>query len=114
MAKINIPTIKGGFNLSQINAAFATIVQHLNDRVLYRDNTKDEPNQVMNNIDLNGYKIYNVGVPVEDSDIVRYKEVKDVVETARFIMSFDPTKYVTREEYNALLARVEALENQAP
>lgn len=110
MAKINVPTIKGGFNLSQINAAFALIVQHLNDRVLYRNNVESEPNEVQNDIDMNGYKIYNVGIPSEDSDIVRYKEVKDVVEAAQFILSFDPSLYVTRVEYDALEARVAALE----
>lgn len=103
MAKIVIPPIKGGFNLSTINAAFAEIVRQLNELVLYRNSPVGEPNQVMTDIDLNNKRIYNVPKPEEDGDIVRWKEVKTVLD-------FDPELYALQSDYEALLARVEALE----
>ena len=103
MAKIVISPIKGGFNLSMINAAFAEIVRQLNELVLYRNSPAGEPNQVMTDIDLNNKRIYNVPPPTEDGDIVRWKEVKTVLE-------FNPELYATEGELAALTARVQALE----
>lgn len=107
MAKIVISPIRGGFNLSTINAAFAEIVKQLNELVLYRNNPTGEPNEVKTDIDLNNKRIYNVPAPVEDSDIVRYKEVKEAMAV---VNGFDPAQYVSRSEYDSLLLRIEALE----
>lgn len=111
MAKINFSPIRGGFNLSKINNVFQTIVLHLNDKVLYRNSPNGEPNQMETDLDMNGRRLYNVAIPEQDSDVVRYRDIKDISETAKWIESFQPELYVTRTEYDALVARVEALEN---
>lgn len=77
MSKINIPPIKEGFNLSQINAAFDTVEQHLNEKVLYRNNPAGEPNQMGNDLDMNGKRVYNLPEPTSDNEAATLKTVKD-------------------------------------
>ncbi len=71
MAKINLPTITGGYNLTTINDNFAKLQNELNDKVLYRTNPVDEPNQMNNNVDMNGKRIYNLPEPTSDGEPVR-------------------------------------------
>jgi hypothetical protein len=78
MSKINIPPVSGGFNLSQINSNFDQIEQHLNDRVLYRDVPTGEPNQMVNDLDMNSYRIYNLPEPSLDHEPARFKEIKEI------------------------------------
>ena len=78
MAKINIPPIKGGFNLSQINNAFQRITDELNDKVHYRDNPEGEPNQIKTDVDMNGQRLYNLPKPTEDHEAARYEDFKAV------------------------------------
>lgn len=78
MAKINIPPIKGGFNLSQINNAFKRIADELNDKVHYRDNPEGEPNQIKTDVDMNGQRLYNLPKPTEDHEAARYEDFKAV------------------------------------
>lgn len=75
MSKINIPPIRGGFNLSKINDAFTAITNHLNNRVLYRNNVSGEANQVETDLDMNGKRIYNLPYPVDENEPVRKKDV---------------------------------------
>lgn len=65
MSKINIPPIRGGYNLSKINDAIQTIENHLNEKVLYRDAPEGEPNQMENDLDMNGKRVYNLPEPTE-------------------------------------------------
>ena len=60
MTKIDIVPITGGFNLSAINQNFDDIAAELNDKVLYRDNPVGEPNQMLNDLDMNGNDILNL------------------------------------------------------
>lgn len=77
MAKIDIPNIKGGFNLSKINDAIDTFEDHLNNKVLYRNNPTGEPNQMESDLDLNGKRIYNLPAPVSDSEPARLQDITD-------------------------------------
>lgn len=78
MSKINIPPVTGGFNLSQINSNFDQIEQHLNDRILYRDVPIGEPNQMLNDLDMNSKHIYNLPKPELDHEPARFKEIKEI------------------------------------
>jgi hypothetical protein len=60
MSKISLKNIEGGFNLSRINDNFDRIEGVINDQVLFRDNPKGEPNQIKQNLDMNGKDIINV------------------------------------------------------
>lgn len=78
MSKINIPPIRGGYNLSKINDAIQTIEDHLNEKVLYRDTPEGEPNQMNNDLDMNGKRIYNLPEPIEPHEAA----TKEYVEKA--------------------------------
>lgn len=62
MAKISLPTISSGYaTTTQLNNAFDALEAELQDKVLYRDNPVGEPNQMENDIDMNGNSLTNVG-----------------------------------------------------
>ncbi len=68
MPKIILDSIAGGYDLSKINANFQKIEDELNDKVLYRDNTDGEPNQLEDDVDANGKRIYNLPDPVSNME----------------------------------------------
>ena len=60
MAKISISNLTSGFmSTAALNAAFDLIENELNNKVLYRNNTSGEANQMYQDFDMNGYKIIN-------------------------------------------------------
>jgi hypothetical protein len=62
MAKISISNLSSGFNsTTTLNNAFDAIETQLNNKVLYRDNPAGEPNQMENDLDMNGQTILNAG-----------------------------------------------------
>jgi hypothetical protein len=62
MAKILIGNVTSGFAATTaINNAFDAIETELNSKVLYRDNPAGEPNQMENDLDMNGNSILNAG-----------------------------------------------------
>lgn len=78
MAKINLNDIVSGFNLSKINDNFQKIATALNDKVLWRNSVEGEPNQMQNDLDMNGKRVYNLPEPVADHEPARYKDFKEV------------------------------------
>lgn len=78
MSKIDLPTIKGGFNLSRINDNFDKIETALNEKVLYRDVPDGEPNQMENDLDMNGQRIYNLPEPQTELEPARKKDIDDI------------------------------------
>lgn len=87
MAKINIPPIRGGFNLSKINSAIEIIEDHLNNKVLYRNNPEGEPNDMLNDLDMDGNRIYNLPSPTENHEVAT-KGYVDKVATVLPVGSF--------------------------
>lgn len=60
MSKISLPSITSGYaSTTALNSAFSDLESELNSKVLYRDNPDGEPNQMENDIDMNGYAIIN-------------------------------------------------------
>jgi hypothetical protein len=110
MAKIDIPPVRGGYNLTQINSAIQLIAKHLNEKVLYRDSPSGEPNQMLTDIDMNGKYIYNVPAPVNETDLVRKKDLDELILAFNVVLSFNPDDYVSKTDFDDLLLRVEALE----
>jgi hypothetical protein len=60
MAKITSTNVSSGFN-NTINTNFSAIDDELNNKVLYRDNPTGEPNQMLNDFDMNSNDILNGG-----------------------------------------------------
>jgi hypothetical protein len=62
MAKISISNLSSGFNsTTTLNTAFDAIETELNSKVLYRANPSGEPNNMGNDLDMNGFNILNAG-----------------------------------------------------
>ena len=79
MAKINLNNITNPQSVSVMNANFQKIMVALDEQVLYRDNPDEEPNQMENDIDMNGYRIYNLPAPVADHEPLRLIDGKTIV-----------------------------------
>lgn len=62
MSKISLNDVTNINSVSTINENFTKIEQELQNKVLYRDNPVDEPNDVKSDIDFNGFDLLNVGV----------------------------------------------------
>lgn len=78
MAKITLPDINSGFaSITQLNAAFNAIESEFQNKVLYRNNTSGEANQMEHDIDLNGYKIINVDA-IEVGGVDLLQEMQDI------------------------------------
>lgn len=62
MAKVTLSDITAGYaSVSALNASFNAIEDEFNNNVLYRNNPSGEPNQMENDLDLNGNDILNAG-----------------------------------------------------
>lgn len=62
MAKLTLSGIGSGYaSTTALNATFNQIEDEFNNNVLYRDNPSGEPNQMLNDLDMNSYDLLNVG-----------------------------------------------------
>ena len=66
MAKITLSNVASGYNRQSINTNFEEIETALEDKVLYRDNPTGEPNQMEQDIDMNGNSLLNYGTNLSD------------------------------------------------
>lgn len=80
MAKITLNNVTSGYNLSLINENFQKVASELNSKVLYRTNVVGESNSMSTTLDMNGFRIINLPVAVEDSDPVTYGAFKVIVD----------------------------------
>lgn len=76
MAKITLPNITSGFaTTTQLNNALNQIEAELQNKVLYRNNPDGEPNQMENDLDLNGKAILNASsIEVNGVDVIEEME----------------------------------------
>ena len=75
MAKIVLDDDSTNLNPLVFNENFRKIEEALNDKVLYRDNPVGEPNEMQNDIDMNGQRIYNLPKPVAGHEPLRLSEI---------------------------------------
>ena len=62
MAKVTLSDITAGYaSASALNVSFNAIEDEFNSKVLYRDNPSGEPNQMLNDLDMNNNDLLNVG-----------------------------------------------------
>jgi hypothetical protein len=62
--------------ISKLNTNFTNLA-NLIENCLFRDGTS--PNGMLAPLDMNGFKVENVGEPVNDSDAARLQDLRDVV-----------------------------------
>ncbi|MBL4940519.1 MAG: hypothetical protein JKY81_02515 [Colwellia sp.] len=78
--KITLASILTAFaSALSLNNRFDDIEEHFNDKVLYRDNPSGEPNQMLNDLDMNSNKITNLPSPISDQEPARWIDVKNGV-----------------------------------
>lgn len=83
MAKLTLPNISSGYNsATAINEAFQLIEDHLNNKVLYRDNPVGEPNALESSIDFNNVDVNNVGTLDTDNITVAGNSLTGKVQEA--------------------------------
>lgn len=106
MAKITIPNISSGYlSTTALNNAFDSIETELNNKVLYRNNPDGEPNQMENDIDMNGYKILNAS-SVDINGVDLGEIANDIADAAEI---FDQSlETVTTAADNAAVSAAEA------
>ena len=79
MAKITIDDILSEAGLlPAINLRFQQVEDEFNNKALYRDNPGTEPNEMNQDLDMNGQNILNLPVPSEETHPVRLKELEDL------------------------------------
>lgn len=64
--KIALSTVSQTNSISTINSNFTKLATELQEKVLYRNNPTGEPNELANDIDMNGKNLYNAGVVQAD------------------------------------------------
>lgn len=117
MAKVDLPVVPSGQQLrTTVNANFAEIETVLNDNVLWRDNPVGEPNQLEQDLDLNGNDILNAtsvsaqevrvnGVALIPTSLVKrdYDPTGDWVSsksyTSNQLWKFDGSWYLVLDDY---------------
>jgi len=76
MSKITFSNISSGYQtVSTLNSNFDQLEAELQNKVLYRNNPSGEPNQMNNNLDMNGYSIINVGNVITQGSATRTQTV---------------------------------------
>jgi hypothetical protein len=83
--KITLDSIISGFkSVTKLIANFDLIESELNDKVLYRDNPDGEPNQMENNLDMNGNRITNLPTATNNTDPVTYGQFQASASVVQF------------------------------
>lgn len=78
MAKITLPSVASGYNVSTINANFQALAAELNNKVLYRANPVGEANQVTTDVDMNSKRLLNLPAPTSDLEPLRRIDAADI------------------------------------
>lgn len=79
MAKIVLDTVQGGSDLSVINANFDKIESEFQNKVLYRNNPTGEVNTLETDTDVNGKSLYNLPIPILQSQAARLQDVQNAL-----------------------------------
>lgn len=105
MAKITLPTITSGHNLTKLNEALQAIQDELNDKVLYRDNPVGEDNTLKTDTDFNSKRILNLPEPLSEAEPIRKIEWDKTVGAAE--AARDAAQLAQSETETLLLSRGE-------
>jgi hypothetical protein len=104
MSDIELKEIKSGYNLGKINDNFEKLEAVINSEVMHLEG---DNNVMKQNLDMNNHKILNLPTPVNPTDVVRVKDVGELVfqtqvsyvqETAPIDVSFDGSRWYKPSE----------------
>lgn len=116
MSKIDLNDVNGGYNLSTINSNFNKIQEALNNNVLYRDlDGQNNPNNMSEDLDMNGRRIYNLPEAASPNEPVTLKQMADFAGGGSVIVgnasqtSYTPTLPVTSGNVQGALDQLTGL-----
>lgn len=112
--KIVLNDVVSGSNVTTINSNFDKIEDALNNKVLYRDNPLNEVNVMKNNLDMNGYRIYNLPEPRSSNEPVRLKDLVNLngnVSNAANVLLTDVANYYLSNNVEGALAELGVINN---
>ena len=76
MSKIDLDTISSGYQSTvNLNDNFQSIEDELNNKVLYRDNPDGEPNQMLNDLDMDSNRIINLPSAASNNEPATYGQL---------------------------------------
>jgi hypothetical protein len=92
MSKIILNDVTNTNQLAVINDNFDKLERELQNKVLYRDNPSEEPNQLITDVDVNQRKLYNLPPPIVSHQAARLKDVQNAISgaTQANLISFTP------------------------
>jgi hypothetical protein len=73
--KTTLASTVGGYNLSTVDSNFAAIADEINNNTLSRNNPSGSPNSMGVNLDMNGFRIYNLPKPLSGNEPARLSDV---------------------------------------
>lgn len=108
MSKIELQDTNSGYNLQKINNNFDKIETEFNEKVLYRDNPDGEPNEMLDDLDMNGNRVFNLPVPLSENEAARLKDVQDAVvgNINANLISFEPAADISADNVQAAIEEV--------
>lgn len=110
MTKIVLQDTNSGYNLSKINSNFDAIEDYINNDVLSRQNPGGDPNQMLNDLDMNGNRVFNLPKPAALSEAVRLQDLIDAVigdiTLTASVVPFTPTGTIAATNVQAAIAEV--------
>jgi hypothetical protein len=77
--KIQLDDVGAGYNTNTINANFQTLKSVIDDQLLFRANPGAEDNKMLNNLDMNSYRLLNVEDGVDGADGVNLSQVLSLI-----------------------------------
>jgi hypothetical protein len=116
MAKLTLSSVAPSVdNTTAINRNFQRVVDELNNKVLYRANLVNQPNNMTNDLDMGGNDIINVGIINGDKITLGDVPLYQILDGAVYQAVEDPQHEMRlnglESSVAALDTRVEALEN---
>ena len=98
MAKITLPALVAQYlSAASFNTKFTDIEDHLNNKVLYRNNPSGEPNEMGNDLDMDSNSILNLPTPYELTEPVRLQDVQDALDSVIGVLPVSQAPQVATE-----------------
>lgn len=98
MAKIVLPSVASGFNMSTVNSNFQAIATELNNKVLYRLVPSGQANQMQNNLDMNSKRILNLPAPISDLEPLRKVDAGALLEVSQAAIDAVATAVIAKDQ----------------
>lgn len=109
MSKITLNEVTNVGQVSTLNDNFAKISEYIETRSLSRSNPSASPNQLEEDIDVNGKRIYNLAEPTSPSEPARLQDVQNsIAGAAANLIAFTPVGDIVATTVQGAIAEVDS------